>query len=273
MVLRCVVLARFDVLKCHVAENSCCDPPRPARSSMLQGDVHRVVLACAQCMGLLRTGLLRRRCAAVWYCSPRPPAAMLSNFGVSHGWLAANPVSECQFLPGLFAECCLDVCPVPGSRASLLRRRVLPFVLGGLCWLFASATLVRRGSDVRSLFCFPANVRNAVLIAAKCPGLWLRSCAAVCGRSPYPLPASSPFMGRRFLRFFQFVMVFIGNPRSGTNRGGGVRIILRSKPSWLRLRHTCNPTTTRGRRWWQIVVVRGMVRMVVGVVWRWWYGW
>ena len=71
---------------------------------------------------------------------------------------------------------------------------------------------------------------------------------------------------------FQFVMVFIGNPRSGTNRGGGVRIILRSKPSWLRLRHTCNPTTTRGRRWWQIVVVRGMVRMVVGVVWRWWYG-
>ena len=63
MVLRCVVLARFDVLKCHVAENSCCDPPRPARSSMLQGDVHRVVLACAQCMGLLRTGLLRRRCA------------------------------------------------------------------------------------------------------------------------------------------------------------------------------------------------------------------
>lgn len=192
MVLRCVVLARFDVLKCHVAENSCCDPPRPARSSMLQGDVHRVVLACAQCMGLLRTGLLRRRCAAVWYCSPRPPAAMLSKFGVAHGWLAANPVSECQFLPGLFAECCLDVCPVPGSRASLLRRRVLPFVLGGLCWLFASATLVRRGSDVRSLFCFPANVRNAVLIAAKCPGLWLRSCAAVCGRSPYPLPASSP---------------------------------------------------------------------------------
>ena len=65
VVLRCVVLARFDVLKCHVAENSCCDPPRPDRSSMLQGDVHRVVLACAQCMGLLRTGLLRRRCAVV----------------------------------------------------------------------------------------------------------------------------------------------------------------------------------------------------------------
>ena len=202
VVLRCVVLARLDVLKCHVTENSCCDPPRPARSSMFQGDVHRVVLTCAQCMGLLRTGLLLRRCAAVCYCSPRPPAEMLSKFGVAHGWLAANPVSECPFLPGLFAECCLDVCPVPESRASLLLRRVLPFVIGGLCWLFASDTLVRRGSDVRSLFCFLANVHNAVLIAAKCPGLSLRSCAAVCDRSPYPLPASSPSLLRVMMTKF-----------------------------------------------------------------------
>ena len=108
-------------------------------------------------------------------------------------WLVGSELGVgMSIFANLFAECCLDVCPVPESRASLLLRRVLPFVIGSLCWLFASATLVRRGSDVRSLFCFPANVRNAVLIAAKCPGLSLRSCAAVCDRSPYPLPASSP---------------------------------------------------------------------------------
>jgi hypothetical protein len=67
------------------------------------------------------------------------------------------------------------------------------------CCLFVSAALVRRGPDVRWLFCFPANLRNAVLITAQCPGLWLRSCAAVCCRSPYPLPASSP--SQRLTRF------------------------------------------------------------------------
>jgi len=96
------------------------------------------------------------------------------------------------FFSGLCTESYLDVCPVPGSRASLLRRRVLPFGLGGLCCLFASATRVRRGPDVRALFCFQATVRNAVLVTAQCPGLWLRPCAAVCCRSPYPLPVSSP---------------------------------------------------------------------------------
>ena len=129
VVLRCVVLARLDVLKCHVAEKSCCDPPRPARSSMFQGDVHRVVLTCARCTGLLHTGLLRRRCAAVCYCSPCPPTAMLCS-AVCH--IAGSQRSRCRnvnFFSGLCAECCLDVCPVPGSRASLLRRRVLPFVL------------------------------------------------------------------------------------------------------------------------------------------------
>ena len=97
VVSRCVVLARLDVLKCHIAENSCCDPPRPARSSMFQGDVHRVVLTCAQCMGLLRTGLLRRRCAAVCYCSPRPPPEMLSKFGMA-GWqrTRCRNVNFCQ---------------------------------------------------------------------------------------------------------------------------------------------------------------------------------
>ena len=125
-------------VKCRVAESSCCDPTRPARSSTLQGDVHRVVLTCAQCMGLLRTGLLRRRCAAVCYCSPRPPAEMLSKFGVAHGWLATNPVSECQVfariicrvlsgrMPGARVSCiapappCADVCP----RRPLLALRV-----------------------------------------------------------------------------------------------------------------------------------------------------
>ena len=67
------------------------------------------------------------------------------------------------------------------------------------CCLFACAPLVRRGPDVRSLCCFPANVRNAVMITAQCPGLWLRSCAGVCCRSPYPPPASSP--SQRLTRF------------------------------------------------------------------------
>ena len=34
-------------------------------------------------------------------------------------------------------------------------------------------------------------------------------------------------------------MVFIGNPRRGTNRVGGDRIILRSMHSKLHLQHTC----------------------------------
>jgi hypothetical protein len=113
--------------------------------------------------------------------------------GLSGETLVTAQRSRCRtvnFFSGLCAECCLDVCPVPGSRASLLRRRVLSFVLGGLCCLFASATRVRRGPGVRSLFCFQDNVRNAVLITAQCPGLLFRPCA-VCCRSPYSLPASS----------------------------------------------------------------------------------
>jgi len=37
------------------------------------------------------------------------------------------------------------------------------------------------------------------------------------------------------LTIFLFLMVFIGNPRRGTNRGGGDRIILRSMQSFLKL--------------------------------------
>ena len=40
--------------------------------------------------------------------------------------------------------------------------------------------------------------------------------------------------------FFKFGMVFIGNPRSETNREGGDRIVLRSKHSNLSLQHTCS---------------------------------
>ena len=48
-------------------------------------------------------------------------------------------------------------------------------------------------------------------------------------------------------------MVFIGNPRSETNREGGDRIVLRSKHSNLKLRHTCSILSIkinqkRGRR-------------------------
>jgi len=90
----------------------------------LQGDVHRVVLTCARCMGLLRTGLLRRRCAVVCYCSPCPPAAMMCS-SVCH--IAGSQRSRCRnviFLqayaqsavltyarcPGLVHRSCAAVC-------------------------------------------------------------------------------------------------------------------------------------------------------------------
>ena len=143
-------------------------------------------------MGLLRTGLLRRSCAAVCYCSPCPPASMPCS---SVCRLDVSQRSRCRnnnFFTGLCAECCPDVCRMPWSRASLLRLRVLPFVPGGLCCLFASVTRVHSGLDVRSLCCFQPSVRDAVLITAQCPGLLFRPCATVCCRSPYPLSASSP---------------------------------------------------------------------------------
>ena len=54
---------------------------------------------------------------------------------------------------------------------------------------------------------------------------------------------------------FLFWMVFIGNPRSGTNMGGEDRIVLRSKPNYLRLLHT-----------WSIMSTKIEVEMVVGRV-------
>ena len=79
------------------------------------------------------------------------------------------------------------------------------------CCLFVSATLVHRCPDVRWLFWFPANVRIAVLITAQCPGLWLRSCAAVCCRSPSPLSASSPSQRLHvLLRWFAEVLMSDG---------------------------------------------------------------
>ena len=140
VVLRCVVLAGLDVLEWHVAESSCCYSLWPVRSSILQGDVHCVVLTCARCMGLLRTGL-----SAVCYCSPCPPAAMLCS---SECHIAGSQRSRCRnvnLFSGLCAECCLDVCPVPWSRVSLLRRRVLPIVLGGSA---ASSRLPRGFAEV-----------------------------------------------------------------------------------------------------------------------------
>ena len=68
-----------------------------------------------------------RRCAALWCCSPCPPAASMPCSLVSHiaGSVTAIPVSECQKISGLCAECWPDVCPMPGSRASLLCRRTV----------------------------------------------------------------------------------------------------------------------------------------------------
>ena len=132
---------------------------------------------------------LRRRCcpSSVWLVGNEPGVGMS---------IFARLI--CRVLSGR----------MPGARVSCIAPAppCVAVCHGGLCWLFASATLVRRGSDVRSLFCFPANVRNAVLIAAKCPGLSLRSCAAVCDRSPYPLPASSPWRFPSWLPFFFFFL-------------------------------------------------------------------
>ena len=50
-------------------------------------------------------------------------------------------------------------------------------------------------------------------------------------------------------------MVFIGNPRSETNIGAGVQIVLRSKPNYLRLLHI-----------WSIMSTKIEVEMVVGRV-------
>ena len=61
------VLACGIVLRCRMSWNdmsrkrSCYCPLWPVRSSILQGDVQRVVLTGARC-----TGLLRRHCAAVY---------------------------------------------------------------------------------------------------------------------------------------------------------------------------------------------------------------
>ena len=43
-------------------------------------------------------------------------------------------------------------------------------------------------------------------------------------------------------------MVFIGNPRRGTNNGGGDRIILRSKHSKLHLQHTGSILSINNRK-------------------------
>ena len=53
-------------------------------------------------------------------------------------------------------------------------------------------------------------------------------------------------------------MVFIGNPRSETNMGGGDRIVLRSKHSNLKLRHTCSILSIKIE-----VVEMGVVRVVI----------
>ena len=53
-------------------------------------------------------------------------------------------------------------------------------------------------------------------------------------------------MVARSEKVFLFLMVFIGKPRSETKRGGGSRIILRSKPDYLRLRHTWSSMKRRG---------------------------
>ena len=65
----------------------------------LQGDVHSVVLTCAGC-----TGLSRRRCVAVCYCSPCPPVSMSCS---SVRLIAGSQRSRCRngnFFSGSCAE-------------------------------------------------------------------------------------------------------------------------------------------------------------------------
>ena len=57
-------------------------------------------------------------------------------------------------------------------------------------------------------------------------------------------------------------MVFIGNPRRGTNNGGGDRIILRSKHSNLHLQHTGSILSTKIEVV-EVGVVRGFIPNIV----------
>jgi len=81
------------------------------------------------------------------------PGVGMSFFCQAYLQSAVWTYSRC---PGLVHRSCAAVCC---------------FVRGGLCCLFVCVTLLHRGPDVRSLFCFPANVRNAVLLVAQCPDL------------------------------------------------------------------------------------------------------
>ena len=57
-------------------------------------------------------------------------------------------------------------------------------------------------------------------------------------------------------------MVFIGNPRSETGRGGGDRIVLRSKHSKLHLQHTGSILSIKNEVV-EVGVVRGFIPNIV----------
>ena len=64
-----------------------------------------------------------------------------------------------------------------------------------------------------------------------------KSCTSATSMTRWGLPARVLNLS---FTFFQFVMVFIVNPRRETNRVGGDRIILRSMHNKLHLQHTCS---------------------------------
>ena len=62
---------------------------------------------------------------------------------------------------------------------------------------------------------------------------------------------------------FLFWMVFLGNPRSETNMEVGDRIVLRSKPSYLRLLHTWSIMSTKIEVEVEMVVGRVLIPIII----------
>ena len=124
VVLRCVVLAGLDVL--DVAESSCCYPLWPVRSSILQGNVHRVVQTLCPEYGPLAHG---------------PHASALCGgvllLALSSGMDAVPPKLPCA-LPVARA--------VPNIPASRVSRPLLPGVVRNVLPVHSQWSAVLRAS-------------------------------------------------------------------------------------------------------------------------------
>ena len=153
VVLRCVVLAGLGVLEWYVAESSCCYALWPVRSSILQGDVHRVVQTLCPVHGPLAHGPLA---SALCRC--------VLLLALSFGMDAVSSSPNCLLSPGVmwFSGCRLP-CALPVARAvpSIPASRVS-----------------------RSLLLLPGVVRNVLPVYTQWSAVLRASCPAVCWRPP-----------------------------------------------------------------------------------------